>query len=75
MSYYTFDAIANLLLNIMWCTAEEGGAGKVRLIDGGGYKDMDICIMCHPGPGPKDSSGTGPSLALTGIEVEYFGHT
>lgn len=55
--------------------AEEGGTGKVRLIEGGGYKDMDICMMCHPGPGPKNSSGTGPSLALTGIEVEYFGHT
>ena len=55
--------------------AEEGGAGKVVLIERGAYKDMDVCMMCHPGPGPKMSSGTGPSLALTGINVEYFGHT
>lgn len=55
--------------------AEEGGAGKVKLIDAGGYKEMDICLMCHPGPGPKNTTGTGPSLALVGIEVEFFGHT
>lgn len=55
--------------------AEEGGAGKVRLIEGGAYKDMDICLMCHPGPGPKLSSGVGPSLALNRLDVEYFGHT
>lgn len=55
--------------------AEEIGSGKVILIEGGAYKDMDVCLMCHPGPGPKMSSGSGPSLALTGIDVEYFGHT
>lgn len=46
----------------------------MRLIDAGAYKEMELCLMCHPSPGPKDSSGTGPSLALTGIEVEFFGH-
>ncbi|CAG7847005.1 Peptidase M20 domain-containing protein 2 AltName: Full=Aminoacylase-1-like protein 2 [Serendipita indica DSM 11827] len=55
--------------------AEEGGAGKIDFIQRGGYKDMDICLMCHPGPGPRNTTGTGPSLAITGIEVEYFGHT
>jgi metal-dependent amidase/aminoacylase/carboxypeptidase family protein len=55
--------------------AEEGGVGKVVLLDRGAYNDMDVCLMCHPGPGPKMSAGTGPSLALTGIDVEYFGHT
>lgn len=55
--------------------AEEGGVGKAKLIERGAYKDMDVCLMCHPGPGPKMSAGTGSSLALTGIDVEYFGHT
>ena len=55
--------------------AEEGGVGKAVLIERGAYKDMDVCLMCHPGPGPKMSAGTGSSLALTGIDVEYFGHT
>ena len=26
--------------------AEEGGAGKVFMIERGGYKDMDACVMC-----------------------------
>ncbi|EGX89705.1 amidohydrolase [Cordyceps militaris CM01] len=30
--------------------AEEGGGGKVRLIDAGAYKDVDACLMVHPGP-------------------------
>lgn len=67
------DITGNIIL--LGTPAEEGGAGKVRLIEGGGYKDMDICLMCHPGPGPKNSSGTGSALALTGINVEFFGHT
>jgi metal-dependent amidase/aminoacylase/carboxypeptidase family protein len=31
------------------CVAEEGGGGKQILLDRGGYKDMDACIMyfCH----------------------------
>ncbi|PVF97124.1 hypothetical protein CPB86DRAFT_466426 [Serendipita vermifera] len=68
-----YDLDGNIVL--LGTPAEEGGSGKVNLIEEGGYKDMDICLMCHPGPGPKLSSGTGPSLALTGLEVEYFGHT
>ncbi|KDQ54400.1 hypothetical protein JAAARDRAFT_38566 [Jaapia argillacea MUCL 33604] len=55
--------------------AEEGGAGKVIMIEEGGYKGLDACIMCHPGPGPAHSVGLGSSLAVQNIEVEYFGHT
>jgi len=55
--------------------AEEGGVGKAVLLERGAYKDMDVCLMCHPGPGPKMSAGTASSLALAGIDVEYFGHT
>lgn len=55
--------------------AEEGGAGKAILIERGGYKDMDVCVMSHPGPGPSHSVGIGPSLAVQSIEIEYFGHT
>ncbi|KAG9012199.1 hypothetical protein FRB94_006567 [Tulasnella sp. JGI-2019a] len=55
--------------------AEEGGGGKIILIDGGGYKDMDICLMAHPGPGRPHSAGTGPCLAVQKLTVQYFGHT
>ena len=27
------------------CTGEEGGGGKVILLDRGGYKEMDFCLM------------------------------
>ncbi|KAF8347836.1 hypothetical protein F5887DRAFT_954361 [Amanita rubescens] len=55
--------------------AEEGGGGKVILLERGGYKDMDACLMCHPGPGQPHSTGVVETAALQEIEVEYFGHT
>jgi len=55
--------------------AEEGGGGKVILIERGGYKDMDACVMSHPGPGITNATGLGTSLAIQAIEVEYFGHS
>ncbi|KAH8108889.1 hypothetical protein DFH11DRAFT_1630995 [Phellopilus nigrolimitatus] len=53
----------------------EGGGGKVLLIKNGAYKDMDLCIMCHPAPGPKHSVSTMKSLAIQPLVVEYFGHS
>ncbi|KAK7056416.1 hypothetical protein VNI00_002971 [Paramarasmius palmivorus] len=53
--------------------AEESGGGKIILLERGGYKDMDICIMSHPGPGPSHSFDVGSSNAMQTIEVEYFG--
>lgn len=55
--------------------AEEGGQGKLKLVDKGGYKDMDACLMAHPTPGAAHTAGTGPSLAIQALEVQYFGHT
>ncbi|TDL15653.1 hypothetical protein BD410DRAFT_796184 [Rickenella mellea] len=55
--------------------AEEGGGGKITLIEKGAYKDMHICLMSHPGPGPKNSVGIGSCLASQAIEVEYHGHS
>ncbi|KAF9508826.1 hypothetical protein BS47DRAFT_202333 [Hydnum rufescens UP504] len=54
--------------------AEEGGYGKVILLKRGAYKEIDVCLMIHPTPGPERSGTTGSSLALQTIEVEYFGH-
>ncbi|WWD18289.1 hypothetical protein CI109_102739 [Kwoniella shandongensis] len=53
--------------------AEEGGAGKVKLINAGAYKDIGACMMIHPGRGPAKYGGVGPSLAVQRIFVEYFG--
>lgn len=55
--------------------AEEAGGGKVILLDRGGYKDMDACIMCHPSPGIPHSACVGTSIAMQDVEVEYFGQS
>ncbi|KAG8909050.1 hypothetical protein FRC01_007176, partial [Tulasnella sp. 417] len=53
--------------------AEEGGQGKVKLIDAGGYKEMDACLMAHPSAGPPRSAGTGSTLAIQPLNIQYFG--
>jgi amidohydrolase len=55
--------------------AEEGGQGKVILLEKGAYKEMHACLMCHPAPGPERSASLSSSLALQRISVEYRGHT
>ncbi|KAF9006077.1 amidohydrolase [Cyathus striatus] len=55
--------------------AEEAGGGKAILLERGGYKEMDACIMCHPGPGLPHSVSAGSSSAMQSIEVEYFGRS
>ncbi|KDQ12657.1 hypothetical protein BOTBODRAFT_56682 [Botryobasidium botryosum FD-172 SS1] len=55
--------------------AEEVGEGKVLMIRKEAYEEMDVCMMVHPSPGVANSVGTGSSLALQLLTVEYFGHT
>lgn len=44
--------------------AEEGGGGKVKLLDMGAYDGLDACMMAHPGPGVPHSGAVGGSLAI-----------
>ncbi|KAJ7337411.1 hypothetical protein DFH08DRAFT_876765 [Mycena albidolilacea] len=62
-------------IQLLGTPAEEGGLGKVKLLDAGCYKEMDACLMCHPAPGPKGSVSLTSCLAMERLEVEYFGHT
>ncbi|KAF9454268.1 amidohydrolase [Macrolepiota fuliginosa MF-IS2] len=55
--------------------AEEGGGGKVIMLERGGYKGMDACIMCHPGAGRVNSASIGSTTAMQAIEVEFFGQS
>ncbi|KAF5313399.1 hypothetical protein D9611_008576 [Ephemerocybe angulata] len=55
--------------------AEEGGAGKVALLEKGAYEGMDACLMCHPAPGPVGSVSLSSCLALDRLTAEYTGHT
>ncbi|PCH36423.1 hypothetical protein WOLCODRAFT_28550 [Wolfiporia cocos MD-104 SS10] len=49
--------------------AEEGGGGKINLLSGGAYEEMDACLI-----GPANWSSIGPSLASQHLIVEFFGH-
>ncbi|KAF5392904.1 hypothetical protein D9757_000889 [Collybiopsis confluens] len=50
------------------------GTRKVKLLELGAYKNMDICLMCHPAPGPKGSASLSSCLAVQRISAEYSGH-
>ncbi|KAK0220964.1 hypothetical protein EDD85DRAFT_862726 [Armillaria nabsnona] len=62
-------------IELLGTPAEEGGDGKVHLLEQGAYKNMAACIMCHPAPGPIGSVSLSSCLALHRIQVQYFGHT
>lgn len=63
-------------VRLLGTPAEEGGGGKVKLIDAGAYKDVDACLMVHPAPGDETGAGGnahGLSLANTKFRVHYTG--
>jgi metal-dependent amidase/aminoacylase/carboxypeptidase family protein len=53
--------------------AEEGGGGKIKLLDAGAYSDhkVDISLISHPGPA-RDAALVR-TTAYTQFKVEYFG--
>lgn len=54
----------------MGTPAEEGGAGKVRLIEQSAFKGMDVAIMTHPAP----HHDTRPKcLSVNMVTVKYHG--
>ncbi|KAI9460664.1 hypothetical protein HD554DRAFT_1567991 [Boletus coccyginus] len=55
--------------------AEDIGDGKVQLWDKGAYEEMDVCLICHPAPGPPYSISLSSSLALVQFQVDYTGKT
>ncbi|KAI0753276.1 aminoacylase 1-like protein 2 [Daedaleopsis nitida] len=68
-----FDISGTVVL--LGTPAEEGGSGKVLLLDRGAYEGMDACLMCHPAPGPRLSASLSSCLALQRVIVEFHGHT
>ncbi|HET8569582.1 MAG TPA: M20 family metallopeptidase [Candidatus Limnocylindria bacterium] len=66
------DALDGLggTVRLVGCPAEERGNGKVRLIEGGVFRDVDAAVMFHPG----DRDEIDPlMLALVQLEVEFTG--
>lgn len=58
---------------ILGTPAEEGGGGKVKMIDNGCFDDLDFCAMVHPVPNGSDMSFP-PFLACSSLTVTYTGH-
>ena len=50
--------------------AEEGGAGKVRLMDAGVFEDVDAAMMIH---GRCGTQVWRPSLGIVKVKAEFFG--
>ncbi|MFD7665594.1 amidohydrolase [Streptomyces sp. NPDC059788] len=50
--------------------AEEGGGGKILMLDAGAFDDVSCAMMVHPGP--ADDFG-GTSRASQGVAAEYRG--
>lgn len=59
-----------LTLQLIGTPAEEGGGGKLRLLDGGVFDGLDAALMVHPGP---VDALTARALATSHLEIEYTG--
>nr|UWK20118.1 peptidase m20 domain protein [Trichoderma polysporum] len=53
--------------------AEEGGGGKIRLLEAGAYSDhnVDVSLISHPGITPD--AALMPTTSYLQFKVEYFG--
>lgn len=85
MSIGAFIALAEALkrykiqgrVRLLGTPAEEGGGGKLKLIEAGAYSDVDACMMIHPGPEDGCAGYTGdaymPTLANNKFTVRFTG--
>ena len=58
------------LLTIMGTPAEEGGGGKIKLIEKGAFENIDVAMMVHPSP---INMVRCEMLALVSLEVTFHG--
>ncbi|KAG5654312.1 hypothetical protein H0H81_004731 [Sphagnurus paluster] len=54
--------------------AEENGGGKIKLIENGDFKEMDVCVMAHPSSGEVASVSDGAMNALQSMVIKFGGH-
>ena len=57
-------------VRVIGTPAEEGGAGKVRLMEAGVSKEVDAAMMVHPRCGTRIWR---PSLGIIKVRAEFFG--
>ncbi|KAK4467175.1 p-aminobenzoyl-glutamate hydrolase subunit B [Cladorrhinum samala] len=66
-------------VRLLGTPAEEGGGGKLKLIEAGAFRDASACLMVHPGPGhnlPPSLRGASyiNMLANVKMRVYFTGH-
>lgn len=55
---------------VLGTPAEEGGGGKIKMIENGCFEEVDFCLMAHP----KSFSCIYPTcLAMQAVQVTYHG--
>lgn len=59
-------------VSIIGTPAEEGGAGKVLLLERGGFDETDFALMIHPSGGGSNLVGRGGRAATT-VKVAFHG--
>ena len=57
-------------IEVVGTPAEEGGAGKVRLMDAGVFRDVDAAMMIH---GRCGTQVWRPSLGIIKVKAEFYG--
>lgn len=62
----------DLRIDVIGTPAEEGGGGKIELLDAGAFKDLGLVLMAHPGP--VDAPRAEP-YAVAHDHVRFTGHT
>ena len=61
----------DLTVTVVGTPAEEGGGGKILLLDAGVFDDIELAMMVHPGP---TDAGYARPLAVAHFDVAYQGH-
>ena len=64
------SGLGECCVTVMGTPAEEGGGGKVKLINGGAFDDVSIALMVHPNP---LTAVFNQYLALSEVTVTYSG--
>ncbi|GAB3194729.1 amidohydrolase [Nesterenkonia suensis] len=65
-----FAAEQDLTIEVYGTPAEEGGGGKIEMLERGAFAGLDLALMAHPGP--VDSAEAKP-YAVSHSHVEYRG--
>ena len=55
---------------VLGTPAEEDFGGKLNMVQAGVFEEIDVAMIVHPA---VRNRVTGPALACTGVEVEFFG--